>query len=274
MPAHLDGEERNWLIVRAAKDRAAGPVQAYAPMLAREAKRVPSGTDWAFEIAWEGVRALAPVEGARAHFEHDGGDALDARCEAAARRACRARCARASACWTASSARSTRRAAERALLESGEGRRLRRLRPARARDGAAPRRALEGPPRAAARRCSTTGVARGAALARLRRRQRAAQRQRGPAASASWPSAARSPYRPATVSDDWRLLEIDTRGNLSSALGREPPRALRRARSAAPRSQEAAAAIRHATIAKSNATWSPFANGWAIRCGKNFGPVR
>ena len=48
-------------------------------MLPREAKRVPSGTDWAFELAWQGVRALAPVEGARGHFEHDAGEAVDAR---------------------------------------------------------------------------------------------------------------------------------------------------------------------------------------------------
>ena len=81
VPARLGGEERNWLIVRAAKDGAAGPVQAYEPMLAREAQRVPSGTGWAFELAWEGVRALARVEGARGHFQHAAGDALDARCK-------------------------------------------------------------------------------------------------------------------------------------------------------------------------------------------------
>ena len=81
VPARLGGEERNWLIVRAAKDGAAGPVQVYEPMLAREAQRVPSGTDWAFELAWEGVRALAPVAGARGHFQHIAGDALDARCK-------------------------------------------------------------------------------------------------------------------------------------------------------------------------------------------------
>ncbi|MDP9255625.1 MAG: ATP-dependent DNA ligase [Actinomycetota bacterium] len=81
VPARLGGEERNWLIVRASKDGAAGPVQVYAPMLAREGQRVPSGTGWAFELAWEGVRALAPVEGARGHFQHDAGEALDARCK-------------------------------------------------------------------------------------------------------------------------------------------------------------------------------------------------
>ena len=79
VPAHLGGEKRNWLIVRAAKDVAAAPVHRYSPMLPREAKRVPSGTGWAFELAWMGVRALAPVEGARGHFEHDAGEAIDAR---------------------------------------------------------------------------------------------------------------------------------------------------------------------------------------------------
>jgi DNA ligase D-like protein (predicted 3'-phosphoesterase) len=79
VPAHLDGEERNWLIVRAAKDSAAGPAREYAPMRARPAKRVPSGDDWAFEIAWDGVRALAPMEATRARFEHAGGGEPDER---------------------------------------------------------------------------------------------------------------------------------------------------------------------------------------------------
>jgi bifunctional non-homologous end joining protein LigD len=81
VPAKLDGKERNWLIVRAAKESAAGPAAEYAPMLARPAKRVPSGREWAFEIAWDGVRALAVMEGARARFEHGGGDTVDARCK-------------------------------------------------------------------------------------------------------------------------------------------------------------------------------------------------
>ena len=81
VPARLDGEERNWLIVRAAKESAAGPPRHYEPMLPREAKRVPRGPEWAFEIAWDGVRTLAPLEGARARFEHDGGGELDERCK-------------------------------------------------------------------------------------------------------------------------------------------------------------------------------------------------
>jgi bifunctional non-homologous end joining protein LigD len=81
VPAHLDDEERNWLIVRASKDSAIGPPRQYAPMLPRPAKRVPSGPGWAFEIAWDGARALAPMEGAHARFEHGGGEALDKRCK-------------------------------------------------------------------------------------------------------------------------------------------------------------------------------------------------
>jgi bifunctional non-homologous end joining protein LigD len=81
VPARLDGEERNWLIVRADKMGALGRARTYAPMLARPAKRMPRGEDWAFEIAWHGTRALAPMEGAKARFEHAGGQELDARCK-------------------------------------------------------------------------------------------------------------------------------------------------------------------------------------------------
>jgi bifunctional non-homologous end joining protein LigD len=80
VPAKLDGKEKNWLIVRASKMGAPGPQRKYKPMRARPAKRIPSGADWAFEIAWEGARALAYVEGAKGRFEHDQGEALHARC--------------------------------------------------------------------------------------------------------------------------------------------------------------------------------------------------
>jgi bifunctional non-homologous end joining protein LigD len=80
IPTRLDGQEKNWLIVRAKKGGALGPPRKYTPMWPRAAKRMPSGADWAFEIAWDGVRALAPVEGTRGRFEHGEGEALDARC--------------------------------------------------------------------------------------------------------------------------------------------------------------------------------------------------
>jgi bifunctional non-homologous end joining protein LigD len=80
VPAHLDGKEKNWLIVRASKMHALGAPREYRPMRARPAKRIPRGSDWAFEIEWAGARALAPVEGAKGRFQHDEGEALDARC--------------------------------------------------------------------------------------------------------------------------------------------------------------------------------------------------
>ena len=79
-----------WLIVRAKKAGALGPARSYEPMRAREAKRVPTGPEWAFELAWTGVRALAPVEGAKGRFEHDRGDALE-RGPATCSHRCRAR---------------------------------------------------------------------------------------------------------------------------------------------------------------------------------------
>jgi bifunctional non-homologous end joining protein LigD len=81
VPAKLDGEERNWLIIRADKLGALGEARTYAPMRAKPAKRLPGGEEWAFEIAWKGTRALSPMEGAKARFEHAGGKKLDARCK-------------------------------------------------------------------------------------------------------------------------------------------------------------------------------------------------
>ncbi len=115
VPAHLDGEERNWLIVRADKDGALGAAQTYEPMLPRAAKRIPAGEGWAFEIAWDGTRALAPMEGARARFEHGRGKKFDARCKDLAQphaagdphervRARRRRSARSTRAWRTSSA--------------------------------------------------------------------------------------------------------------------------------------------------------------------------
>jgi bifunctional non-homologous end joining protein LigD len=79
IPSHLDGQERNWLIVRAAKQGALGQPSSYAPMRPRVAARIPSAGEWAFELAWQGMRAIAVVEGARARLEHAEGDVPDER---------------------------------------------------------------------------------------------------------------------------------------------------------------------------------------------------
>ena len=67
IPAHLDGKEQNWLIVRKREDAAPGedvaPGRRYRPMLATLAKDVPAGDGWLFEVKWDGYRALAYVRG-------------------------------------------------------------------------------------------------------------------------------------------------------------------------------------------------------------------
>jgi bifunctional non-homologous end joining protein LigD len=61
--AHLNGDEKNWLIVRKKDDAkpAARAASTYRPMLATLAEDVPRGAGWEFEVKWDGYRALATV---------------------------------------------------------------------------------------------------------------------------------------------------------------------------------------------------------------------
>jgi bifunctional non-homologous end joining protein LigD len=63
IPAHLSGQEKNWLIVRKREPEQArtprGQVRRYQPMLATLAEHLPHGGDWLFEPKWDGYRALA-----------------------------------------------------------------------------------------------------------------------------------------------------------------------------------------------------------------------
>jgi bifunctional non-homologous end joining protein LigD len=66
VPAHLDGKEENWLILRKREDAAPSAEvsgRRYRPMLAMLEKTVPSGPGWVFEVKWDGYRALAYVRG-------------------------------------------------------------------------------------------------------------------------------------------------------------------------------------------------------------------
>jgi len=63
VPARLNGEEKNWLILRK-RDEEAAPAERpseYGVMLATLEGRVPTGDDWLFEVKWDGYRALAYV---------------------------------------------------------------------------------------------------------------------------------------------------------------------------------------------------------------------
>ncbi|HSC50976.1 MAG TPA: DNA polymerase ligase N-terminal domain-containing protein, partial [Gaiellaceae bacterium] len=69
IPAHLDGKEQNWLIVRKRDETVARREQLdYAPMLATlsEPKQMPRAGGWEFEIKWDGYRIVARVAGGEA----------------------------------------------------------------------------------------------------------------------------------------------------------------------------------------------------------------
>ncbi len=88
VPAHLSGEEKNWLILRKRDDtpaKARGKRTEYAPMLATLAEDVPAGKGWSFEVKFDGYRALAYVRGSEARLVSRNGNDLTARFESVAR---------------------------------------------------------------------------------------------------------------------------------------------------------------------------------------------
>ncbi len=71
VPAHLSGDEKNWLILRK-RDDAAKPAAGrrdYKPMLAtlEQVEHMPSA-GWEFEIKWDGYRIVARVAGGEAQL--------------------------------------------------------------------------------------------------------------------------------------------------------------------------------------------------------------
>ena len=72
IPAHLDGKEQNWLIVRKRDETvaAAGDQRDYAPMLATlaDSNELPRAGGWEFEIKWDGYRIVARVAGGEARL--------------------------------------------------------------------------------------------------------------------------------------------------------------------------------------------------------------
>ena len=59
VPAHLDGDPKNWLLLR--KDSAEAEPIAYEPMLATVASSLPDGEGWSFEPKWDGYRTIVTV---------------------------------------------------------------------------------------------------------------------------------------------------------------------------------------------------------------------
>ncbi len=62
VPAHLDGKEQNWLLLRKPDEQAKpAPRRTYQPMLATLAEPLPRGGEWLYEVKFDGYRALAYV---------------------------------------------------------------------------------------------------------------------------------------------------------------------------------------------------------------------
>ncbi|HEY7691529.1 MAG TPA: DNA ligase D [Gaiellaceae bacterium] len=80
IPAKLDGNPKNWLIVRKREAAAGGgKAREYEPMLATPAEEVPAAGDWLFEVKWDGYRALAYLRGGEARLVSRNGNDLTAR---------------------------------------------------------------------------------------------------------------------------------------------------------------------------------------------------
>jgi bifunctional non-homologous end joining protein LigD len=69
VPAHLDGKEQNWLLIkRSDSDAETVEPRKYTPMLATLAAELPRGDGWSFEVKFDGFRALAYVRGGECEF--------------------------------------------------------------------------------------------------------------------------------------------------------------------------------------------------------------
>jgi bifunctional non-homologous end joining protein LigD len=62
VPAHMGGEERNWLLICRDGPQPDEPAERYAPMLAQLAERPPDGDGWLHEVKLDGFRVLARLD--------------------------------------------------------------------------------------------------------------------------------------------------------------------------------------------------------------------
>jgi bifunctional non-homologous end joining protein LigD len=77
VPARLDGDERNWLLLRKDGERAAHA--DLRPQLATLAETLPEGSGWLYEPKWDGYRALVTVRGGEATLTSRNGTDLTER---------------------------------------------------------------------------------------------------------------------------------------------------------------------------------------------------
>jgi bifunctional non-homologous end joining protein LigD len=82
VPAHLDGDEKNWLLLKKREElgQQPKPAREYSPMLATLGEQqVPKGPGWLFEVKWDGFRALARLTQGEARLTSRQGNDLTQR---------------------------------------------------------------------------------------------------------------------------------------------------------------------------------------------------
>jgi bifunctional non-homologous end joining protein LigD len=88
VPAHLSGDEKNWLLLRKRDETTAATRERrdfYEPMLATLVEKLPTGASWLFEPKWDGYRALGYVRGGEATVRSRRGNDLTERFTAVAK---------------------------------------------------------------------------------------------------------------------------------------------------------------------------------------------
>ena len=84
VPAHLDGDPKNWLLLRHDGDREG--TSRYWPMLSTATETLPTGEGWVFEPKWDGYRAIVAVAGGETTFTSRRGNDLTQRFAECARK--------------------------------------------------------------------------------------------------------------------------------------------------------------------------------------------
>ena len=84
VPAHMDGKEQNWLILRkrdedGAVSRKPAAGARYRPMLATLVNELPRAGEWLYEVKFDGYRAVAYVRGGRCELRSRTDNDLTAR---------------------------------------------------------------------------------------------------------------------------------------------------------------------------------------------------
>lgn len=85
IPAKLDGDPKNWLILKKRDEKPARKQGRYEAQLATLEKNVPTGEGWIFEVKWDGYRAIAYVQQGEAKLVSRNGNDLTPRFPAVAK---------------------------------------------------------------------------------------------------------------------------------------------------------------------------------------------